>query len=142
MKQILRVLLVEDDNGRVEQIRKWLPADVRLVHAGSAGRALGILQRDRDAYAGIMLDHDLRNQIATESDFFLSGTDVTAKIIALVPPDTPILVHSMNPADAPRMVKSLEKAGFSVTRVPMEYLTDQHLTIWLEEVRECWTERL
>lgn len=137
----IRILLIEDDNNRVEAIRSWLPADVRLVHAGSAGRALGILQRDRSAYAGIMLDHDLRNQIATEIDFFLSGSDVTSKIIDLIDPNTPILVHSMNPADAPRMVKRLEKAGFSVTRTPMEYLTEKHVALWLEEVRECWADR-
>ena len=55
MNQFFRLLLIEDDNERVEIFRSWLPADVRLVHAGSAGRALGILQRDREAYAGIIL---------------------------------------------------------------------------------------
>jgi len=59
-KSRIRILLVEDDNNRVNLIREWLPDDLYLVHAGSAGRALGIIQRDRGAYAGIMLDYDLR----------------------------------------------------------------------------------
>ena len=137
----LRILIVEDDNNRVKKFQSWLPDDMRLVHASSAGRVLGILQRDRDVYAGIMLDHDLQIQIATEHDFFLSGTNVVEWIIALVRPDIPVLVHSMNPADAPLMVKRLNKAGFSVTRMPMSELTEQQFAEWLGEVRECWAER-
>lgn len=138
---MIRILLIEDDNGRVKQIREWLPSDVHLVHAGSAGRALGILQRDRDAYAGIMLDHDLQGQIATDMDFFLSGTNVAKSIMSNITPDIPVLVHSMNPADAPKMVKALSKAGFSVTRLPMSVMTAENLREWIEEVRECWADR-
>jgi CheY-like chemotaxis protein len=138
---MLRILLIEDDNGRVRKIREWLPEDVRLVHAGSAGRAIGILQRDRDAYAGIMLDHDLQVNIATEMDFFLSGTNVVKSIIANVPSDTPVLVHSMNPEDAPKMVLALTKSGFSVTRLPMVVMTRSDLNVWIEEVRESWEDK-
>jgi len=138
---MLRILLIEDDNGRVRKIRAWLPDDVRLVHAGSAGRAIGILQRDRDAYAGIMLDHDLQGQIATDMDFFLSGSNVVKTIIANVSPDTPVLVHSMNPSDAPKMVVALSRSGFSVTRLPMIVMTQECLIEWLDEVRESWADR-
>jgi CheY-like chemotaxis protein len=137
---MLRILLIEDDNGRVRKIREWLPEDVRLVHAGSAGRAIGILQRDRDAYAGIMLDHDLQGQIATDMDFFLSGSNVVESIIANVSNVTPVLVHSMNPADAPKMVMALIKSGFSVTRLPMIVMTKEGLIDWLQEVRESFDE--
>lgn len=138
---MLRILLIEDDNGRARQIKEWLPEDVRLVHAGSAGRAIGILQRDRDAYAGIMLDHDLQGQVATDMDFFLSGSNVVKSIITNVPNNTPVLVHSMNPADAPKMVQALTKAGFSVTRLPMVLMTKSGLIEWLQEVRESWDEK-
>jgi len=138
---MLRILLIEDDNGRVRKIRGWLPEDVRLVHAGSAGRAIGILQRDRDAYAGIMLDHDLQGQVATDMDFFLSGSNVVKSIIANVPSETPVLVHSMNPEDAPKMVQTLTKSGFSVTRIPMTIMTKAGLNEWLLEVREAWEEK-
>ena len=141
MKQIYRILLVEDDNERVEKIRSWLPEDFRLVHAGSAGRALGILQRDRDAYAGIMMDHDLRGQMVTAADFKLDGTVVSKEIMALVPSDTPILIHSMNPADAPKMELALSKSGFSVTRIPMSEMTEEKFQEWLEETREMWDAR-
>lgn len=138
---MIRILLIEDDNGRVRKIMEWLPEDVRLVHAGSAGWAIGILQRDRDAYAGIMLDHDLQGQIATDMDFFLSGTNVVKTIIANVPSNTPVLVHSMNPGDAPKMVVALSRSGFSVTRIPMVVMTKEGFDEWLEEVRESWDDR-
>jgi CheY-like chemotaxis protein len=136
----LRILIIEDDNERVKIFRSWLPEDIRLVHAGSAGRALGILERDRNAYAGIMLDHDLRDQIVTREDFLLSGSDVVSKIVAWVRP-VPVLVHSMNPADAPQMVKRLEKARFSVTRIPMAELTEEQFAVWIEEVRDGWADQ-
>jgi CheY-like chemotaxis protein len=139
---MLRILLIEDDNSRVRQIKEWLPEDVRLVHAGSAGRAIGILQRDRNSYAGIMLDHDLQGQIATDMDFFLSGSNVVKTIMEYVPPDTPVLVHSMNLGEAPRMVTALSRSGFSVTRLPMIVMTQESLIEWLEEVRESWADRI
>jgi len=138
---MIRILLIEDDDSRVIKIREWLPENVRLIHAGSAGRAIGILQRDRNTYAGIMLDHDLQGQIATDMDFFLSGTNVVKTIIANVTPSTPVLVHSMNPSDAPKMVTALTKSGFSVTRIPMRVLTEEGFKEWLDEVRETWADR-
>jgi len=141
VKQFFRILLIEDDNERVETFKAWLPEDVRLVHAGSAGRAIGILQRDRNAYAGIMLDHDLRGQMVTEKDFSLDGTIVSKTIMANIPSDTPILIHSMNPADAPKMDLALSKSGFSVTRIPMSEMTEEKFCEWLEEAREMWEAR-
>lgn len=141
-KPIIRLLLIEDDNDRVELFKSWLPDEFRLVHAGSAGRALGVLQRDRNAYAGLMLDHDLQEQVATQHDLLLSGSDVVSKIIELVRPETPILVHSMNPSDAPRMQKRLESAGFTVNRLPMAAMTEEYFKNWLEDVREYWSDQI
>lgn len=132
---MIRILLIEDDNQRVITIRSWLPSDIHLVHAGSAGRAIGIIKRDRDAYAGIMIDHDLQEQIVTEEDYRLSGSNVVKAIITSIPSDIPILVHSMNPGCAPLMVKLLEKAGFDVTRLPMSVMTRENIAEWLETVR-------
>lgn len=88
-----------------------------------------------------MLDHDLQGQVATDMDFFLSGTNVVKTIISNVPNDTPVLVHSMNPEDAPKMVQALTKSGFCVIRLPMTILTKAGLNDWLQEVRESWEER-
>lgn len=140
-KPLIRILLIEDDIARVRQIEEWLPADVRLVHAGSAGRAIGVLQRDRSTYAGIMLDHDLQGRVATERDTELSGSTVVKAIITQVPNNTPIMIHSMNSTYAPRMMTALDKAGFSVTRLPMSVMTRENLAEWLEEVREAWEDR-
>jgi len=134
MGRIYRILLIEDDNDRVERFNSWLPDDIRLVHAGSAGRALGILARDSGAYAGIMLDHDLQGQIVTREDFMMSGSTVVSRLIEAIPPalrpDIPILVHSMNPSDAPQMVKRLTSAGFPVSRMLMVAMTKQYFIRW------------
>ena len=138
----LRLLLIEDDKGRADKIRFWLPDDVLLTHAASAGRAIGILQRDRGAvYAGILLDHDLQGSIASEMDEYLSGADVTKVIIHYVDPDVPILVHSMNPAGAHKMGSMLREAGFDVTWIAMVALDQKKLNEWVVEVRERWRDR-
>ncbi len=114
---------------------------LRTVVVASAGRALGVLQRERGSvYAGILLDHDLQEQAATDSDRHLSGNDVVDAIIMNVSKHVPILVHSVNVSQAPVMVGRLESAGFWVTRVPMDKLTKEKLDEWLEEVREIWED--
>ena len=138
---MIRILLIEDDKKRVEKIQDWLPPDIRLVHAASAGRVLGILKRDKDQFAGVLIDHDLQLQAATAADTELSGSTVVKWIISMIPSDVPILIHSMNFSRAPEMKRILESAGFSVTRIPMEDLNQVLLHSWLEEVRGCWEDR-
>jgi rhodanese-related sulfurtransferase len=138
---MLRLLIVEDDLVREQTFRRWLPADVRPVFAHSAGRALGILRLDSGrVYAGIVLDHDLQSQVASEADRYLTGQDVCHAIIRYVSPDVPILVHSMNTRGSVRMANALAEAGFEVTKIPMEALTQAAFLAWLEEVRDWWEE--
>jgi CheY-like chemotaxis protein len=135
----LRILIVEDNSERIECFRSWLPEDVRWVVATGAGRAIGIIQRDRrSVYAGIMLDHDLVEQIVADGEQNFSGTHVSNAIIEHISTDVPILIHSMNFAAAKTMVSKLEQAGFWVTRIPMSALTQEKLEAWLEEVRDIW----
>ena len=42
------VLLVEDSSTRIRWFEEHLPEGVRLVKAGSAGRAIGVLRRGTD----------------------------------------------------------------------------------------------
>ena len=113
----LRLLLVEDSAIREERIRQWLPPDVHMVWAKSAGAALGVLARDRGrTYAGLLLDHDLQQQIRGGADGDLTGQDVVLRVIEVIDKDVPILVHSMNDAGGPAMAGQLEHAGFAVTR--------------------------
>jgi CheY-like chemotaxis protein len=133
----LRILLIEDDVRRVERFQAWLPKDVIVVVARSAGPAIGILERDRGAvYSGILLDHDLQERAIAGVDSHLSGSDVARAIVQYVDPGAPILVHSMNPQRAPLMAKRLDDAGFVVTQAPMETLDRDQVLAWLESVRE------
>lgn len=138
-----RILLVEDDAERAERIRSWLPRGVKLTVVTSAGKALGLIQRDRGrVYAGIMLDHDLQEQTATSTDRYLSGMDVVESVIRYVSKEVPVFVHSGNVSQAPVMAVRLEKAGFWVTRIPIVRLKREDLLGWLEDVRETWEDFL
>jgi hypothetical protein len=138
---MLRLLIVEDDPVREQTLRTWLPADVRPVVARSAGRAPGILRLDPGrVYAGIVLDHDLQGQVASEADPFLSDQDVVRAIIRYASPEVPVLVHSMNTQGSLRMVHVLAQAGFEVTKIPMEALTQASFLAWLQDVRDGWED--
>lgn len=138
-----RVLIVEDDDTRVDLFRSWLPSHVRVVHARSAGSAIGILQRDQGrVYAGILLDHDLQMQRLTQSDRHFSGMDAVHAIINNISKDVMILVHSMNQTQGPLMADRLKKVGFDVTRMPMAQLTERLFKEWIEEVIELWEDFL
>jgi CheY-like chemotaxis protein len=133
---MLRVLVVEDDNRRVEDFRAWCPPDITLVHAKNGAAALGILERDRgDVFAGVMLDYDLQKQLYVEAAH-LTGLDVARRIALRLSRDTMVLVHSMNPSDRGKAVALLEEAGFPVLQIPMEDLDRKQFLAWIAEVRE------
>jgi len=136
-----RILIVEDNIARANMLKAWLPKDVRPVLVESAGKAIGLLKRDRgNVYAGIMLDHDLQESTITEADRYLTGKNVVDSIIQNIPNNVPILVHSVNVTQGPVMVKRLEKLNYCVTRIPMSELTFEKCSEWLVEVRELWEE--
>ena len=139
--RVLRILVVEDDPGRIEKLAEWLPADLRRTIATSAGRAIGVVERDRGrVYAGILLDHDLQHQTASESDRFLSGSDVVDAILKNVSREALVLIHSVNVSQAAVMAARLARAGFDVTQVPMTELTREKLLDWVAEVRSAWED--
>jgi CheY-like chemotaxis protein len=135
--------MVEDSSTRIELLKSWLPEDVKAVVASSAGKALGVLKRDRgQVYSGILLDHDLQEQAVTATDLGLSGTDIVKSIAANVSRLVPVLIHSMNIERAQGMVGVLEGWGFMVTRIPMDRLTKDAFLNWIGEVRNVWEDSL
>lgn len=144
--KVFRLLVVEDNPERIQTFRAWLqpyPTPIPIVWARSAGAAIGLIRRDSGyVYGGILLDHDLQLQARTENDRELSGTQVVEVLIQSVSPDVPILVHSVNHRDAPRMVARLSAHGFWVTYAPMDGLTGKSFRDWIDEARSLWDEAM
>ena len=139
---MLRLLIIDDSQRRIEMLREWLPGDVHPVSVTSAGRALRMLDLDPGkVYAGILLDHDLGQQVVNDAEHGLTGRDVARRIALRVAPEIPVLVHSMNWLGSSAMQQALEAAGFSVTRIRFEELTRERLLDWLEDVRSEWQFR-
>lgn len=91
--------------------------------AASAGRAPGILQQDRGrVYGGIILDYDLRKGLVTMVKQVMSGREVAAAILRWVEREVLILVPSVS-SQATALAATLERGGFSVTRIAMTQLT-------------------
>lgn len=136
-----RILMIEDDEVRIERVAAWLPSELRLVVARSPGRAISTLRIDGpQTYAGVMLDHDLQAQAVAPEEAGLSGSDLVRMVIERVDHDVPVLVHSMNMTRSPMMVHRLREAGFDTAYVPFESLTQPHFLKWIEHVRDLWDE--
>jgi CheY-like chemotaxis protein len=139
LRPVFRLLVVEDDSERLDMFRSWVPSDVHIVWARSAGVAIGLIRRDSSAdYGGVLLDHDLQQQVITPDDQDLSGSNVAQELIMNKYFDVPILVHSTNQRAAPRMVSQLRHSGFCVTHLPMYQLTQPLFREWVCEVKELW----
>ena len=136
-----RLLLIEDDWGRVSIFQRWLEGtEFVLLHVQSGGKALGVLSRGCEAIAGTMLDHDLSDSPLTETDLSLSTSNVMPLLCRHLPKTAPVLIHSHNATKPPRMQRALETAGLSVTRIRFATLAQDEKLFqqWLEEVRDNW----
>ncbi len=138
--QTPRILLVEDNDVRIQTFRAWLAGtEFRLIEASSGGRAKGILRKGMtDGIAGLCLDQDLNEQPVTTADLTLSASDLIDAIIMSLPRSTPVLIHSMNSMRPAEMQRRLETAGFSVTRIRMAALSRQLFAGWLDVVCAEW----
>jgi CheY-like chemotaxis protein len=140
-RRFCRILLIEDDEVRIDRLTNWLPPEFRLVVARSPGRAIATLRMDGpQTYAGVMLDHDLQAQAIVPEESWLSGTDIVPVLIDRVDHDVPVLVHSMNMSRGPAMVMRLREAGFETAHVPFENLSKAHFLKWVEHVNDLWEE--
>lgn len=139
-KKELRLLIVEDDETRVEVFRAWTrrgSPEVKITWASSPGTAIGILKRDRGrVFDGVMLDHDLDLRSLTEVDNYLDGKDVADAVVEYVDRDVPIFIHSGNRLEGPKLVARLMGQGFSVEYHPFASLRFNELRAWLKEVAD------
>jgi hypothetical protein len=137
-----RLVLLEDDAGRIDAFRSWTAAsEFVLVVARSGGQALGMFSRgDTSAIAGLMLDHDLSDSPLTETDLLLSTSDVMPLILRRLRRTVPILIHSHSISKPMQMERSLVAAGFSVTRTRFAALAQDSALFarWLDDVRDGW----
>ena len=139
--RFFRLLLVEDDIGRVQDFRTWLPPWAKLVWAQSAGGAIGLIRRDPGhVYGGVLLDHDLGQRAMTADDESLSGSNVAIALIEHFSIDIPILIHSTNQVQVPRVARQLEEKRFWVTRIPFYDMTKDAFLRWVQEAHELWEE--
>lgn len=139
-----RLLLIEDDADRIVLFRQWVAATPYiLIEATTGGQAMGVVSRGGgDGIAGICLDHDLNTAPKTLQDQLTSGSNVVSAIIKHIPKSVPILVHSMNVTKGDQMYRRLQGSGFSATRIRMSILDQRRFLHWVEDVTDCWEDRV
>lgn len=136
-----RLLLIEDDAGRIEKFTHWIEgSEFVMVVARSGGQALGMLSKGFDGVAGVMLDHDLSDAPLTSVDAQLSSSTLMPLLQRRLPRHVPVLIHSHNLNKPVAMERALEASGHSVTRIRFSALMHEpsHFAQWLEDVRDNW----
>ena len=136
---MIRILIIEDNEERIDLFKRWMPADVQAIFVKGAGRAVRVIELDKGSvYAGICLDHDLDEQVVAEGEYGVNGVEVVRRVVRNISRDVPILVHSMNFGGGTSMVRMLQAQGFSVTRTPFSQMEKDVFREWLEDVRAEW----
>ncbi len=129
------ILIVEDDDSRVERFNEWLPPVFRLAHCRTGGAALGLLARSGPwDFAGVMMDFDLDKQVMT--DPYVDGEQVLDEVLLRLDRSTNLLVHSANTEAADRMTANARGSNPTV-RIDYSYMDAWHFRAWLGDV---WSE--
>lgn len=107
----MRLLILDDDQMRHASFAERLAAH-DVDHVDSAAEAIRAMQSR--PYDVVLLDHDLAPGDGSGSDVvrWMEGAHWHRR--------PAVLVHSLNPYHAPRMVRALEHAGYTVTREPFD----------------------
>jgi CheY-like chemotaxis protein len=132
------VLVVEDDDERVADFRKWLAhPSVRLLHVKTGDAALKCVESDK--YDLILLDHDLDKHHPLGRLAPITGTKVVDRLVASrLNRQTRILIHSMNPGARDNMFARLQANGFDVEVRPFAEWTRESAVEVRETVLEDW----
>lgn len=132
------VLVIEDDDERVADFRRWLAhPSTRLLHVKTGDAALRCVELDR--YDLILLDHDLDKQHPMGRLAKINGTVIVNRLIASrTNRRTRIVIHSMNPGARDDMHRRLQSNGFDVEVRPFTGWTADSAAELRESVVEEW----
>jgi len=124
----MRILVLEDDENRQEWFLKRFWQETVDI-ATSASNAIEMLKRSK--YAVIFLDHDLEYQHygSDSRDDSNTGYAVASWLAenARLQPFAQVIVHSVNPSGAPRMVSALSRTHFRAQHVPFVRLRETRI---------------
>ena len=106
----MKILIVEDDQQRIDWFeREFKDADVVVVKEAEDG----IREVEATKYDVIFLDHDLGGRAFVESHDPNTGFQVALAIVKSPNKNTPIVIHSWNPAGAGNMQSILKHAIYA-----------------------------
>lgn len=111
----MKIFILEDDLGRIQQLEKWLRGnDITQVDTCAAIDAF------QPPYDLILLDHDLGGR---QLDSHEDNGEAFAKLIVEKfgkqdRPETWVIVHSFNPAGAYAIGRAMSEAGYNVILAP------------------------
>lgn len=114
----MKIFILEDDLGRIQQMEKWLRGhDITQVESCAAITAF------QPPYDLILLDHDLGGRQLSDHE---DNGEQFAKLIVDTfgkqdRPETHVIVHSFNPSGAYAIGRTMSEAGYNVILAPFGF---------------------
>lgn len=119
-----RVLFLDDCEHRQARFRSNCPSAKIVATAKEAIDAL----ESTDEFDVVFLDHDLGGEVYCDSDREDTGMEVARWLAANSCSVKEVVVHTLNPGAAVRMVGLLALTGrYSVIKCPFIYFDDQEI---------------
>jgi hypothetical protein len=131
------VLFLDDDENRQYAFRSNVPSAKRVYNAADAIAAL-----PANSWHYVFLDHDLGGNIFQDSSESNTGMEVVRFLCENKLPIEKIIVHSLNTSAANYMCIDLERAGYTVIRLPFIYFSSSGIYLEVEEKRQNVTSIL
>ena len=100
----IKILIVEDDDERIHWFRQEF-GDFSLTIVKTAQAGISYVENEK--FDIIFLDHDLGNRIFVDSEDLNTGYQVAKVIPKSKNSNTPVVVHSYNPAGVQNIVSIL-----------------------------------
>lgn len=122
------ILILEDCPNRIRKFRQHFVGHNMVIH--DTADAFKVALVSGPVWDLVMLDHDLGGQVYVDTTDTNTGSEVVRFMVdpvnnvkSFITTATPaIIVHSLNIGAAEAMTYDLDRAGFSVKRIPFTSL--------------------
>ncbi len=123
MSEIRKILIIEDDEQRIEEFTIHLAGVHEFQFASSAQYAIEkLLFHSDEPFDYIFLDHDLDEENTGKNGEGIDVVNFVVKDKFTAYRNAVFILHTMNPVGAENMEKVLKQAGFQVVKLPYSWI--------------------
>lgn len=134
-----RLLLVEDNQDRIDKIHTWLPVNFELVIAANVDQAVELLKQNNvNTFGAFMLSLDIYKLSSISSDLIPPNSSLEVNLALKLAKDSSVLVISNDIGLSNLIGQGINNAGFDVTSIPFENFEKGKFLTWAINAYMNW----